>query len=127
MSDVSSRFLDPCHTLFFQSSLHTVRITPSSVISDNSVVFKITCNQNTLILKKNKQKIKQSPCPSNTSYLVSPPYFYSLNQGDEEEYFLELVGSQTWSWLLLLGQRGCHGNSCSVGYGGEGSRPSCDS
>lgn len=35
--------------------------------------------------------------------------------------------TKTWSWLLLLGQRGCHGNRCSIGYTGEWGRPSRDS
>lgn len=33
---------------------------------------------------------------------------------------LELEGGQTWGRLLLLGQRGCHGNRRGVGHAGEG-------
>lgn len=51
----------------------------------------------------------------------------SLTQSEEEANFLELVGSQTWSWLLLLGQRSCHCNRCGVGHSGEWGRPCCDS
>lgn len=35
--------------------------------------------------------------------------------------------SQPKSWLLLLGQGGCHGNCCSVGHIGEQGGPSRDS
>lgn len=47
--------------------------------------------------------------------------FLSLlySKGLKRQNFLKLVGSQTWSWLLLLGQSGCHGNGCSIGNAGE--------
>lgn len=37
------------------------------------------------------------------------------------------AATKTWSWLLLLGQCGCHGNRCSVGHTGERGRPGRDS
>lgn len=37
------------------------------------------------------------------------------------------VATKDWSWLLLLGQGGCHGNCCSVGHIGEQGGPSRDS
>lgn len=47
-------------------------------------------------------------------------------KGLKRQNFLKLVGSQTWSWLLLLGQSGCHGNSCSIGNAGERRGPRCN-
>lgn len=47
-------------------------------------------------------------------------------KGLKRQNFLKLVGSQTWSWLLLLGQSGCHGNGCSIGNAGERRGPRCN-